>query len=181
MNLQTMSATSYLSPKCKARRSGIGGLGIFAVKTIEKDEIIAIWGGKIYSQQDIEQLSIFNPSLLVHPLTIAEGFYMGPMDPSRPTESSDYFNHSCEPNAGIKGQIILVAREIIKPDEEICFDYETTEMHSSVGMGFDCHCSKKNCRKKIEGIKWDKTDFHTKNREYMSWYLQHKFDSFSKN
>ncbi len=179
MNLNFLSSTSYLSSKCKAQRSAIGGLGVFSLKEIEKDEIIAIWGGKIYKHQDIEQLSALNPNLLIHPLTIAEGFYMGPIDPSRPLEAADFFNHSCKPNAGVKGQIILVAREKIKPNEEICFDYETTETQGSVGMGFDCHCGHKSCRKRIEGIKWNKADFHQQNREYMSWYLQKKFDTSS--
>ncbi len=180
MGLQSLSITSYLSPKCQARRSAIGGLGIFAEKEIVKDEIIAIWGGKIYSQEDLEQLSVFNPSLLIHPLSIAEGFYMGPTDPSRPPEPSDYFNHSCEPNAGVKGQIILVARTLIVPDEEICFDYETTENQSSIGMGFTCHCGHSSCKHEINGIRWNKVDFHKKNREYISWYLQKKFDSLTK-
>jgi SET domain-containing protein len=168
--------TSYLSAKCEARRSPIGGLGIFALKTIACGEIIAIWGGKIYSAQDIEQLASLNPSLLIHPLTVAEGFYMGPIDPSHPLETTDFFNHSCEPNAGIKGQIILVARRLIQKNEEICFDYETSESQTSVGMGFDCHCGHQNCKKRIQGMDLKNSEFYKKNRHYMSWYLQEKIE-----
>lgn len=166
-----MSLTSYLSPKCRTGRSSIGGLGVFAGQWLDAGELVAIWGGKIYSHADIEQLASCNPSLLIHPLMVADGFYIGPSDATNAPEAADYFNHSCDPNAGVKGQIVLIARRAIAAGEEICFDYETTEREGSVGMGFDCHCGTSACRGHIEGLSWHEPAFQQRNHGFMSWHL----------
>ena len=150
---------------------------MFAKDPIAEGETIAIWGGKIYTEGDIRHLSLDNPSLLLHPLTVAEGFYIGPAEPGRQPEPADFFNHCCDPNAGVRGQILLVARRLIAPGEEICFDYETTECHGSIGMGFLCQCGAKDCRGVIDGWKWREVEFQRSNRGFMSAYLREKFES----
>ena len=39
------------------------------------------------------------------------------------TPEEAMFNHSCEPNLGLSGPIIIVAIRDIQPDEEVFFSY----------------------------------------------------------
>ncbi len=56
-------------------------------------------------------------------------------------------NHSCAPNAAIKGNR-LVAWNCIEPGEEITIDYKRTE--SKLSAPFDCKCGRLGCRGRIE-------------------------------
>ena len=42
-------------------------------------------------------------------------------------EPGDMINHSCEPNCGLLGQMLLVAMRDIARGEELCFDYATCD------------------------------------------------------
>lgn len=56
-------------------------------------------------------------------------------------------NHSCDPNAAIRGNR-LVAWSCIAAGDEICIDYKRTE--SKLAAPFDCKCGSKKCRGRIE-------------------------------
>lgn len=56
-------------------------------------------------------------------------------------------NHSCEPNAAVRGGG-LVAWACINPGDEIVIDYKRTE--SKLAAPFNCMCGAKNCRGRIE-------------------------------
>lgn len=107
-----------------------------------------------------------------YPVQIYEGFYLGPRSKGD-LDGSEMFNHSCEPNAGVKGQNILVARQRIGTGEEICFDYETTDTE---GMYFECRCFNKNCRNTIDGSSWQNPQFQKQNENYLSWYILDKIN-----
>lgn len=163
-----MKIHSFLSPKCEVRNSKLGGKGVFCKKDILKDEIIAIWGGKIYSESEISQLSKNFPHLETHPVTVWEGYYLGPLDPYQ-SDDVEAMNHSCNPNAGIKGQLLVIARRKINKEEEICFDYDTTEIGA---VPFNCYCGSRECRKIIDGSSWKNPEFIKKNADYLSYYVQ---------
>lgn len=57
------------------------------------------------------------------------------------------FNHSCEPNAGIRGRSELFAIKDIHPGEEIYYDYSTTVDDNIWSMV--CLCEKPACRKAL--------------------------------
>jgi hypothetical protein len=58
-----------------------------------------------------------------------------------------YFNHSCNPNAGIRNKGILFALKDIKKNEEICYDYSSTS--DDLCWKMQCKCGEANCRKTI--------------------------------
>jgi SET domain-containing protein len=67
----------------------------------------------------------------------------------------DIFNHSCEPNAGIRiegTRVDLWAIRDIAPEEEICFDYSTTLDEDDFTM--PCQCGTPSCRKLIRDGKY---------------------------
>ena len=109
---------SHLSPKLEAKPlPKKGGMGVFAREPISKGELLVLWGGRILAESELDATI---PHFTQRVLQVEEGLYM--LQPE-PLESSDYFNHSCSPNAGFSGQIALVAMRDIKHGEEVCFDY----------------------------------------------------------
>lgn len=80
------------------------------------------------------------------------------------TEAPGMFvNHSCEPNAGIKGNFDLIAIVDIPIHEEIRFDYSTTMDEDHYQM--ECKCGKPSCRNIV-------TDFKKLPIEVREKYLQ---------
>ncbi len=165
--------SSWLTIKAEVRTSDISGKGLFAVDFIAKDERIAIFGGDILT---IEDVFMMPESMQIYPLQIEERFFIYMKDALR-TEDTDFINHSCEPNAGLKGQIFLVAMRDIKPEEEITFDYcmslsEFADSPHSFSMS--CSCGKDNCRGKVTQADWRKPELQKKYSGYFSHYIEQK-------
>jgi hypothetical protein len=60
-----------------------------------------------------------------------------------------FMNHSCEPNAVIRGREVFALRAI-DPREEITFDYNTTEY--ALAEPFDCRCGSDRCAGLVQGF-----------------------------
>lgn len=87
-------------------------------------------------------------------MQIGENLYMGPSG-----NIDDFFNHSCNPNSGLKingKKVFLIAIEDIKKDDEITWDYSTTMDEDDWEM--DCNCDSKNCRGRIRDFKYLPSD-----------------------
>jgi hypothetical protein len=69
-------------------------------------------------------------------------------------EFSRAFNHSCDPNAGIRKTSELIAIEDILKGEEITYDFSSTvgpNVPSSV-WEMQCHCGSEKCRKVLGNV-----------------------------
>jgi uncharacterized protein len=132
--------------------------------------MIALWGGIIYSLEEVLQLAKKYPHFETHTVSIYKDFYLGPLTTEdSELDETELFNHSCDPNAGVKGQIVVVARRDIHNGEEICFDYDTTETSA---VPFVCRCRSLWCRGMIDGSAWKNASFRTRNHGYLSWYIE---------
>lgn len=167
------SKSSWLNPKLEVRRSKVHKRGVFAKEDIKKNERLAIFGGDIMLIDDIDSLPT---KVQEYPMQIEERFVLGSRS-ARDPEDTDFFNHSCEPNSGFRGQIFLVAMRDIKAKEEITFDYAMV-VSKSVGsdMEFEmkCRCGAKSCRNKITENDWQLVELQKKYRGYFSEYIQEK-------
>lgn len=69
-------------------------------------------------------------------------------------ELSRSFNHSCEPNAGMRKRSELFALRDILPGEEITFDYSTTVGPNVTAdmWTMKCNCGSEMCRKTIGNV-----------------------------
>jgi hypothetical protein len=133
------SPTHYLSPKLAARPvPHKGGMGVFAVEPVARGEVLAMWGGRVVP---VEQIYQFDEQQRHYIIQVEEGLFLTPSDP---TEAAEYVNHSCDPSAGLNGQIALVALRDIAPGEEVCFDYAMSESHAL--FEFECRCGSPSCR-----------------------------------
>jgi len=168
---------SWLNPKLEVKISKIDLKGIFAKEDIKKNERLAVLGGDIMLIDEINDLP---ENLQDYPMQIEERFVLGMRNNSDgQPEDTDYFNHSCEPNAGFKGQIFLVAMRDINKGEEITFDYSMVVSETKgcdVVFEMACQCGLPNCRKKITEYDWLIPDLQKKYDGYFQQYLQEKID-----
>ena len=95
----------WLSPKLEVRETAHCGKGNFAVRDIDKGELLMIHGGWILTRA--EETALPEP-YNDYGLPITEDLVLY----SR--EDDTFINHSCDPNAGYKGQIFLVAMRDIE-------------------------------------------------------------------
>ena len=159
---------SYISPKAIVSESRIHGRGLFAVEAFGKDEIVAIKGGHIF---DRRTLSDVEPRLGAAEIQIGENFFIGPLVESEREGSMIYSNHSCEPNIGVRGQIVFVAMRAIMAGEELTHDWATTDDDT---YRLECCCGAPACRGIVTGQDWRRKELQEKYGRYMSWYLLEK-------
>jgi SET domain-containing protein len=147
------------------RASGTHGRGLFARKSIRKGEIVSIRGGHILPRR-LPRGRGTPPGYWGYP--ISDEFVLGPLT-KRETETVMMFlNHSCEPNVGIRGQIIFVAMRDIGRGEELTIDYA---MFGGDPKPMRCACGATACRGVITAADWRRADLRRKYDGYFSSYL----------
>jgi len=164
-----MRIHSWTSHKCEIANSSRHGSGVWCVAPIAAGEVVMIWGGKVYSMEEREHLAQAHPRMEIHPVMVAPGFFLGPFQPSdldTSLDTAELLNHSCQPNLGVQGQVVLVARRAIAVGEELTYDYETTDTE---GMWFECRCGVPECRGIIDGQSWKRPEWREANAGYLSW------------
>ena len=90
---------NWLNSKIEPRKSEKEGSGEFAIEDIKKDEILAIFGGHIMTREERNNLP---ENVKYLPIGIDNEMFIGPKN-TEELDDADWFNHSCEPNAGLKG------------------------------------------------------------------------------
>lgn len=159
---------SWLSSSLESRNlDEKGGHGVFCVSPVRKGELLIVWGGTIVNRDQFNELDPLRQMLSVQ---VEEGLYListvfGP---------GDHINHCCNPNAGLRGQIAVVALRDIEPGEEICFDYAMSD--ASDYDEFECACGASNCRGRITGNDWRKPELWERYEGYFSPYVQSRID-----
>jgi SET domain-containing protein len=167
-----MIVHSFMSPKAQVREHSINRKGVFARADIRKDELLSIWGGSIIDDEELGRLAQSDfRDIHDYATVIAEGFYMVSSKDGL-LEDDDFFNHSCEPNAGMRGNIVLVAMRDILAGEEITYDYVMTD--ADYDYAFDCTCASASCRQVITGRDWMRKDLQDKYPGYFTWHVQSK-------
>lgn len=163
-------ATGYLSPKLEVRAAPEkGGFAVYAREAVAKDEMLVGWGGHVVTLDEVLALP---PDERGHTIQVDDLLYLAPIGMEEP---ADYVNHSCNPNAGIRGQIILVAMRPIAAGEEITFDYAMSD--SSSFDEFECACGAPTCRGRVSGNDWQRPELWERYDGYFSAYLQRKIKS----
>lgn len=154
---------SFLAPGlCGVEIADKGGRAVFAEQPIPRGQLLVVFGGDIITRKDFERLT---PSLRPLTIQVDEDAFLVSTKPG----PGDWVNHSCEPNAGIRGQITLVAMRDIAVGEEITFDYAMSD--GCDYDEFDCGCGARLCRGRITGEDWRKPELIARYRGYRSTYL----------
>ena len=117
------------------------GRGVFAARGFRAGEQILVFAGDPYDRS--------------HPLHDtpqgANLLQVGPRDYILPRPIGLYVNHSCNPNAGLKGTDVLVALRDIAPGAEVRFDYSTNMDEDFWTM--PCSCGESICRHVVGDFK----------------------------
>jgi uncharacterized protein len=165
----SQDSTAYLTDKCKVRNRDVaGGHAVYAQSVIEPGELIGVWSGRIVGRHDLDSLT---EAIRHHTVQIEEDLFLASV---RPDEPPDFINHSCEPNAGLDGQIAIVALRRILPGEEVTIDYAMCD--GSPYDEFVCTCGATACRGKVTGEDWRNPALWERYAGHFSPYLQRRID-----
>jgi uncharacterized protein len=158
--------SSYITPKArKGAPSGIEGRGLVAIAPIAPSELVAIKGGHIVTTAALQSL----PQRLQNSdVQIADGFHLVALEEAEYEPVMLFINHSCEPNVGFAGNIVLVAMRDISAGEELTTDYALFDDYDG---SMECHCGTPSCRGTIYGRDWQRPDLQSKYGSYFSAYL----------
>jgi uncharacterized protein len=155
---------SWLSPSAEAGPSEAkGGMGVFAREGIAAGTTVAAFGGYVVDRHELEALG---DAVQHHALQIDDDLYLASVPPFDP---ADYVNHSCEPNCGIVGSVLLVTMCDVDPGDELCFDYAMTD--SDDYDLFACRCAMPACRGTITGDDWKRPELRDRYEGWFSTYL----------
>lgn len=158
---------SFLSKKCEVRQTGDrGGHTVVARQAIAKGELIVVWSGKLVEGGELEALPA---TVRRYSLQVEEDHYLVSLSDCEP---ADYVNHSCSPNAGLSGQIGLVAMRDISAGEEVTYDYAMSD--GSPYDEFTCGCGSVECRGRVSGDDWKRSELWQRYAGYFSPYLQRR-------
>jgi uncharacterized protein len=165
-----MSNLSYGSPKTVVKESQIHGRGLFAREPIAQGEMVALQGGYILNAATLGEVE---PALGPAQITMAEGLFIGPLAQTEREGAMLFSNHSCDPNIGVQGQIVVVALRDIQPGEELTHDWATTDDDT---YEMPCTCGARHCRGIITGQDWRRKDLQQKDHGDIACYLQRTID-----
>ena len=131
-------ANDRYAGRLQVREAGTKGWGLFALERFEKGEFVL--RGNALLVNDVQDKHSIQTGWDLH----------AQMDfPAR------LINHVCgDANVGVRlnetGAYDFYAMEVIHPETELLFDYETTEYHIE---DFPCHCGSQHCRGSLQGFK----------------------------
>lgn len=164
--------TAFLSEKCTVLGDGTAaGRAVVARAPIAPGEVIAVWSGRIVGADELDRLPT---AIRRHTVQVEEGLYQASL---RPDEPPDFINHSCEPNAGLHGQITVIAMRAIDPGAEVTIDYAMCD--GSPYDEFDCACGARACRRRVTGDDWRDPSLWRRYAGYFSPYLQRRIDDLT--
>ena len=152
-------------PSVSARDTGERGMGVFADRPIKAGERIAVFEGETYQAGRASAL----PARIVnHAIQTGPQRYV-----SNEGGLAELINHSCAPNAGIKGLVDVVAIRDIRAGEEVTWDYRCSE--NSDWVLERCLCGQPGCSGKIEGfssLSPERRAFYVKQGAVSDWLMR---------
>ena len=161
---------SQNDPRLEVRPSRIHGKGIFTSANICQGEVLMIWGGTLFTPEDIQAGKAIEHSYTM----IAEGIFLG-HTPEHGSTVDDYINHSCDPNVWMTNEITLAARRDILPGEEITADLAMWWEPDDLSVpAWECHCHSPQCRKIFTSRDWRHPELHQRYGEHFLPYINQR-------
>jgi hypothetical protein len=159
---------SWISPKArKGVPSGIAGRGLFAVAAIDAGEVVAVKGGHIVDTSTLVTL----PELLQNSeIQIAEGLHLVALTEEEYEPVMLFINHSCQPNVGFAGNVVLTAMRDVEAGEELTTDYALFDVPDTP---MKCSCGTPSCRGTITGNDWRDPVLQER---YVGWFSRYLAD-----
>ena len=161
---------SWITPKAlKGGASGIEGMGVHAIEAIAAGEVVAVKGGHIVDGAVVAGLP---EAIRDSAFQIAADCFLAALTHDEHNGVMMRVNHSCEPNVGVGGNVLLVSMRDIAAGEELTLDYAL--FLTDPGFAMECHCGAVPCRGTVTGIDWMRADIQERYEGWFSWWLQQK-------
>jgi SET domain-containing protein len=128
-------------PRVSVRESPVHGVGVFAVEEVAAGAVVLEYTGERVSREEAVRREAVNPGVTYILRYDDESF----IDGSAGGNEARFINHSCEPNCTIRregGRAFIVAREAIRPGDELSFDYG----YDADDVREPCRCGAPGCR-----------------------------------
>ena len=127
---------SWITPKAaKGGASAIEGRGVHAVEAIAGGEVVAVKGGHIVDGPAVAGLP---QAIRDSAFPIGPDLFLAALTPGEYEGVMMRVNHSCQPNVGMGGNVMLVAMRDIAAGEELTIDYAL--FLADPGFAMDCRC-----------------------------------------
>ena len=150
-------------------------VGVFTKNKIKNGAVVCVLGGKIYTVDFEKKLP---QKLRDNGMQITDDLVIG-FTSKKELDISAFFNHSCEPNLGINGQIVIVAIRDIKAGEQLFLDYAMV-LGGKEKYSFSCNCKTHECRGVITNNDWKISALQKKYQGYFQYYLEEKIKKINK-
>ena len=164
----------WLHPKIETRATDICGDGLFTSHKIRAGERLLVFGGYVLT---VEEESLLPGKMGDNGVQIAKDLVICA---TRPDDwgGENFLNHSCDPNAGFRGQIVVVAMRDIRKHEQISIDYAMVLHRPPRGPAYrmKCLCGAANCRGLVTDNDWKIEALQVKYRGWFQPYLQAEID-----
>lgn len=157
---------NWLSPLAEARPVGDKGWGSFAREPIPAGTTVAAFGGHVVPRSLLETLPVDRQNRSIQ---VDDDLFLASAELPEP---GDMVNHSCDPNCGLVGAMVVVAMRDLAVGEEITFDYAMCD-----GTDYDefpCECGSPRCRGTVTGNDWRLPALRARYRGWFSPYLERR-------
>ncbi len=143
---QSFRKRSWIDPRVEVRKSDVHGYGTFASGRFNRDEVVVVWGGTVFTAEQIKHGEAREHSYG----PIGRGLFLGtPVSESGTPD--ERMNHSCDPNVWLLGDdATIVARRDIQAGQELTIDYATFNLPGFVSQ-WQCSCGARVCRSRVTG------------------------------
>jgi len=169
--MRRVNATSSFREGLYIADSKIHGKGLFTTGSINKFEIVVVFGGAVFDENDLLNGKC-DPKTTI---AISETEWLGNLNGSE-KELDDYINHSCMPNVGMLDNLSLCAIKDIGAGEEIVADYSIWVNSQDYLLTENCCCGASNCRGRVSGNDWLRLDVIYNSLNYFSPFLNKRIE-----
>lgn len=159
---------SFIDRRAEIRPSKLHGLGIFAKERISEGEIVIIWGGVVFTADEMATNGVRPNS----PVEIGEGLFLAEPLAGEVCED-EFMNHSCCPNLWMVDEVTLTAKSDIEEGEELTIDYSVFFSDSQLARlyKFECKCGSLSCRGTTTADDWKLKELQERYKDHFSPYL----------
>ena len=140
-----------------------------AAEAIAGGEVVAVKGGHIVDGAAVAGLP---EGIRDSAFPIAADLFLAALTHDEYDGVMMLVNHSCDPNVGMGGNVLLVSMRDIAAGEELTTDCAL--FLEDPGFAMACRFGTAACRGVVTGTDWMRADLRARYRGWFSWWLQQK-------
>lgn len=169
----------------ETRPSKVAGTGLYVINEpmAAGTVILYVPGDYVkYTWKEIQEFSPEEQDFFTHISGQVDEdlFEGGKSEKDLEDDYSFLWNHSCDPNCWFINDEVMVARRVIQVDEELSYDYITSEEQRSLDLkgftGNKCLCGASTCRGTVKALSKDDDELIERYNGHLYGHIQRKVD-----